>query len=308
MERPVHYRAIGYFEAVRRWKSIREASRRLGVAASAINRQVLKFEADIGMPLFERMPEGMRLTPAGEIFARYAIAALQEEKRLAGEFDALRGLRRGEISAVAAESLSVGFLPLIAGRMAERYPGIRLKLRTAGSNDIPAALAAGDADLGLAFSLAPDAALSQVAVARFRLGAVMRPDHPLATERHVSFAACAANRLILPSPDLSIYSLLERQIRRLRGRTEVCAEVGSLELMRNLTISLHAISFQSRLGLETDIAAGRLVHVPLSGGGAMATELGAYVREGRPLPAALEAFLAMVRDELAEQEHQDAAR
>ena len=307
MERPIHYRAIGYFEAVRRWGSIREAARRLDVAASAINRQVLKFESDVGMPLFERLPEGMKLTPAGEIFARYAIGALQDEKRLASEFDALRGLRRGEVSVVAAESLNAAFLPLLACRMAEKYPGIKMKLRNAGSNDIPAALSAGDADLGLAFSLAPDAGLSQVAVGRFRLGAVMRPDHVLARERHVSFAACTAHRLILPSQELSIYTLLERQLRRTRGRMEVCAEVGSLELMRNLTGVLNAISFQSRLGLEADIEAGRLVHVPLSGGGAMVTELGAYVREGRPLPAALEAFVAMVREELAEQERVDAA-
>jgi hypothetical protein len=38
----------------------------------------------------------------------------------------------------------------------------------------------------------------------------------------------------------------------------------------------------------------------------MITELGAYVREGRSLPAALEAFVAMVRNELAEQEAEDA--
>jgi DNA-binding transcriptional LysR family regulator len=122
----------------------------------------------------------------------------------------------------------------------------------------------------------------------------------------VSFAACTAHRLILPSPDLSIYTLLERQLRRTRGRMDVCAEVGSLEVMRNLTRTLNAVSFQSRLGLEADIAAGRLVHVPLSGGGAMITELGAYVREGRSLPAALEAFVAMLRNELAEQEAEDA--
>jgi DNA-binding transcriptional LysR family regulator len=306
VNRPIHYRAIGYFEAVRRWGSIREAARRLDVAASAINRQILKFESDIGSKLFDRLPEGMKLTPAGEIFARHAIAVLQDEKRLAGEFDALRGLRRGEVSLIAVESLNASFLPGLVGRMAEKYPGIRLNIRTAGSNDIPAALVAGDADLGLAFSLGPHAELVQAAVGRFRLGAVMRADHGLAGERQITFTACAAHRLILPSPELSIHTLLERQLRRFRGRLDVQAEVSSLELMRNLTFSLNAISFQGRIGLEADIEAGRLVHVPLHGGGAMVTELGMYVREGRALPAAAEMFMAMLRDEIAARETRDA--
>ena len=302
MERPIHYRAIGYFEAVRRWGSIREAARRLDVAASAVNRQILKFESDIGLPLFERLPEGMKLTPAGEIFARHAVAVLQDEKRLANEVEALKGLRRGKVSIISAESVNSAFLPRAISHMAAKYPRIELQIRTAGSNDIPAALIAGDADLGLAFSLAPNPALSQVAIGRFQLGAVMRPDHKLAAQAHVSFANCTAYKLVLPTQDLSIFSLLERQLRRFRSKLDVAAEVSSLELMRNLTVALDAISFQARIGLEADIAAGRLIHVPFLGSNALTTELAAYVREGRPLPMAIEAFLAIVRDELARRE------
>ena len=307
MSRPIHYRSMGYFDAVRRYGSIREAARRLDVAASAVNRQILKFEGEVGLPLFERLADGMKLTPAGEIFARHAIAVLQDEKRAASEFDALKGLRRGEVSMIAVESLNAAFQPALVERMVRKYPGIALKVRTAGSNSIPSALAAGDADLGLAFSLAHHPALTQVAVGRFRLGAVMRPDHPLAREPQVSFAQCGRYPLILPSADLSIHTLLEPQLRRFRGKLEVLAEVSSLELMKNLTLRLGAIAFQSRLGLEAELAGGHLVHVPFNGAGALTTELGVYLREGRALPVALDAFIALVRDELSLLERQDAA-
>lgn len=307
MSRPIHYRSMGYFDAVRRYGSIREAARRLDVAASAVNRQILKFEGEVGLPLFERLTEGMKLTPAGEIFARHAIAVLQDEKRAASEFDALKGLRRGEVSMIAVESLNAAFLPGLIERMTQKYPGIEIKVRTAGSNSIPSALAAGDADLGLAFSLHHHADLTQVAVGRFHLGAVMRPDHPLAGEGQVTFPQCVRYPLVLPSADLSIHTLLEPQLRRFRGKLEVLAEVSSLELTKNLTLRLGAIAFQSRIGLEAELAAGRLVHVPLHGAGALTTELGVYLREGRSLPVALDAFIALVRDELSLLERQDAA-
>ncbi|GGF05889.1 transcriptional regulator [Aliidongia dinghuensis] len=307
MKRPIHYRSMGYFDAVRRYGSIREAARRLDVAASAVNRQILKFEGEVGLPLFERLADGMKLTPAGEIFARHAIAVLQDEKRAASELDALKGLRRGEISMIAVESLNAAFLPALIERMVTKYPGIALKVRTAGSNSIPSALAAGDADLGLAFSLYHHPELTQVAVGRFRLGAVMRPDHALAREAQVTFPQCVRYPLVLPSADLSIHTLLEPQLRRFRGKLETLVEASSIELIKNLTLRLGAIAFQSRIGLEAELASGRLVHVPLHGAGVLTTELGVYLREGRALPVALDAFIALVRDELSLLERQDAA-
>ena len=63
------------------------------------------------MPLFERLSDGMRLTAAGEALARHSIAVLQDEKRVMSELDALRGLRRGEVSIVAAGSLNSPICP-----------------------------------------------------------------------------------------------------------------------------------------------------------------------------------------------------
>jgi DNA-binding transcriptional LysR family regulator len=299
MKLPFHNRAIGYFDAVRRFGSIREAARQLDIAASAINRHILKLEDDIGMPLFDRLADGMALTPAGEVLARHAIAVLQDERRAVGELEGLRGLRRGELSLVAVESLGTSFLPELIERMAAIYPGIEIKASLAGSNLIPAMIARGDADVGLAFSLPRQPELHQLAVGRFNVVAVMKPDHPLAGQPRVTFAECLAHPMILPRPDISLFDLLEPLIRRHRGRFRVIAEVSSLVLMKHLTLRTGAISFQTRLGLENELKSGQLACVPLHAAGPIASELGAYVREGRALPAPVNAFLALVGDALA---------
>jgi Bacterial regulatory helix-turn-helix protein, lysR family len=46
-----------------------EAARKLEVGVAAINRQLFRFETDVGMPLFERFANGVKLTAAGEVFA-----------------------------------------------------------------------------------------------------------------------------------------------------------------------------------------------------------------------------------------------
>lgn len=299
MKRPIRYRSILYFDAVRRYGSIREAARQLEVAASAINRQLLQFEKDVGMPLFERYADGMKLTAAGEVFARHAINVLQDAKRVTDELDALRGLRRGELSIVTVEALNAAVLPSLLANMVERYPGVKLTVKSSGSNLIPGLVADGTADVGLAFSLSHHAELQQLGVARFRLGAVMQPDHPLARERQVSFSECAAHPVILPTPELSIHTVLAPHLLRFAGKMVVAAEVGSMELMKTLTLNLPAISFQTRLGLEQELRARKLVHVPLQATGPVTTDLGVYVRRGRTFPPALDAFVALVGEHLA---------
>ena len=306
MNRTLHDHALAYFDAVRRHGSIREAARRLDIAASAINRQIMKLEVAVGTKLFDRWPDGMKLTPAGEIFARHAIAVLHEEVRALEELDALRGLRRGKISLIAAESLNAAFLPSLVETMAGKFPGIALSIRTAGSNVIPAAVISGEADLGIAFSLAHHSDLAQLALGRFRFGAVMRADHPLARESRVSLADCARYRLVLPGNELSIHTLLERQVKRFRGRLEVVAEVGSTELIKRIVLLTGAIAFQARLGLENELRDGSLVHVPFKPEDSLMTELGVYARKDRALPVALDTFVAMLKDEIALYERAEA--
>lgn len=66
-------RMLIYFVEVARQGSVRKASEHLNVSASAIDRQILAAEEEIGVPLFNRLPSGMRLTSAGEFLVRGAL-------------------------------------------------------------------------------------------------------------------------------------------------------------------------------------------------------------------------------------------
>ena len=102
-------RLLTYVDAVARHGSIRKAAEALNVAPSALNRQILDLEIDLGSALFERLPRGMRLTAAGEVFLAYTRQAISELKAIDSQVEQLRGLVRGQVS-VAAVELVVGEL------------------------------------------------------------------------------------------------------------------------------------------------------------------------------------------------------
>ena len=117
-------RLLTYVDAVARHGSIRKAADALNVASSALNRQILDLETDLGAALFERLPRGVRLTAAGEVFLAYARQAISELKAVESQVEQLRGLVRGQVGIAAVESVAGELLPIgdhpIPGRASER--------------------------------------------------------------------------------------------------------------------------------------------------------------------------------------------
>jgi DNA-binding transcriptional LysR family regulator len=104
-------RLLTYVDAVTRHGSIRKAADALSVASSALNRQILDLETDLGTALFERLPRGVRLTAAGEVFLAYARQAISELKAVESQVEQLRGLVRGQVGVAAVESVAGELLP-----------------------------------------------------------------------------------------------------------------------------------------------------------------------------------------------------
>jgi DNA-binding transcriptional LysR family regulator len=289
---------LRYFDVVRRCKSIREASRQLNVASSAVSRQLISLEQLIGAPLFDRLASGLKLTAAGEALARYVTSILQDAARTEHELEAVMGGSRGKVSIVAAEGLTMDLLPKVINRLITRSPLLRIDVATAGSPAVGLAVAGGDADIGIAFSLFKFEDLKQRAASKFQVGAIMHPTHPLAKKRHITLPQCAAYPLILSSHQVSIRTLLEPHLTLLRTPVMISVETNSIELTKNLAALNVGVGFQSKLGIEQELAQGRLIHVPLVATVPITTELGIYVRANRALPIAVDVVLQAINDEM----------
>lgn len=292
---------------VRRCQSIREAARRLSVASSAVNRQILKLESEIGAPLFERLPAGLRLTAAGEVFARHVLVVLQDAARASSELDALQGLRTGHVEIATVSGVTVDLLPSVLEAMTVRYPHITVGVTSLGSQGIPDAVTSGQADIGIAFALRRTADLQQLGVGHFRLGAIVAADHPLAERREVSFSTCAEHRLILAKSDLSIHHQLAPVVARTRSPRKATLETSSVELAAQMAKRGAGIAFQTRIGIEAELQAGTLVHLPLNDNGQVLSDLGVYVRSSRYLPVAVDAFVRALCEEIASRESRERA-
>lgn len=95
------------FVAVCRLGSLSAAAAELGYTQSAVSRQIAGLEREIGVPLVDRHPRGIRPTAAGEAFRLHAQAAVNEADRAVR---AARDARDGS----PARPLAVGATPSLA--------------------------------------------------------------------------------------------------------------------------------------------------------------------------------------------------
>jgi DNA-binding transcriptional LysR family regulator len=239
--------------------SIRAAAQKLNVASSAINRQVLLLEADLGMKLFERGARRLRLTAAGEILIHHVRRTLQDAERATSEIEDLRGLRRGVVNLAVIEGAAVDIVIDAIKSFRTRYPRIRFVVQTMPSDHVPPLILSGDADLGIGFNYPRMRGISQICSAKFDIGVVMRPDHPLAKKPKLTLTDCIQYPICVADQSLSAGRLIEDALVDASAKLEPIIVCNSAELLVKLVVSDLGIAFKSSLGLRRQIKDKTLV-------------------------------------------------
>jgi len=181
----MEFRQLRYFVAVAEHSNFNRAAERLHVAQPALSRQVGALERELGMPLLERLPRGVRLTPAGAAFLERARRILTEvEAARSHAADAQRGqvgLLRLGFNAIAVKNPVV---PEALRRFRLDRPSVQLALNTQTSPEQIQRLY--DRSLDVGFLYTPPAAhpeLEFVEMAPYKMVLAMPREHPLASRR-----------------------------------------------------------------------------------------------------------------------------
>ncbi|WP_454688547.1 LysR family transcriptional regulator [Achromobacter aloeverae] len=275
--------ALRYVDQVARSGSIQRAARELNVAASAINRQLLLLEEELGVPLFERMPRGMRLTASGDAIVAMARRWRNDERRAAEDIRKLQGVHQGLVRLVAMGSHVNGFLSTWITDLACQHPNISLSVEICNTDEASAALLDGTADLAAAFNLSPGRHLHVLWEAELPLGCIVAPGHPLASQASVSLQEVCGYAVALQSKSLFIRRYLESHYSWLFGDSQNRIETNSLTLMKKLAQTGRYVSVTSELDAAPELLDGSLRFVPVRDKGAEPQVIRVAIDARKPL-------------------------
>lgn len=165
--------------------SFTAAARALHVSQSAVSRQILLLEEELGEPVFLRLGRRVRLTSAGESLLQLSRRVLRDIRDTTSAIVEHHRTLKGVLHLGGGMTVCLHVFPALLKEFRRRHPGVEVKLTTGGTPHLLERIRAGAVDVGL-LTLPVDAPdLTQVPVMREELLLVMPPSHPLARKRKV---------------------------------------------------------------------------------------------------------------------------
>lgn len=173
------------FDAVVQSGSVTAAARRLHVTQPAITNQVKALEEHYEVSLFRRAGRGLAPTPLGQELAEISGRLFALEEQAVDLLEATRALARGTLR-IASDGPYL-LVPIVKA-FREHFPGVRVGLQVANTDDVQALLIAERCDVTIQARAGDDPRVHSRALADFELIVFVHREHPWARAGRASVA------------------------------------------------------------------------------------------------------------------------
>lgn len=248
--------------------SLSRAAEHLGVAQPALSRQVMKLEAELGLPLLERHGRGVRLTAAGSLLLQRAETILAEVSRIPHDLRSAGTAVTGHVVLGVPPAAGLIVAPAVYRAFRARWPDAVLQIREGISSLLEEWLLDGRLDVAVLHNPPPLDGVAITPVLQERMVVA----HPVSVAKEAArplrLSEIGGVPLILPSLPHSNRRLVERAAAQHGTRLQVVIEVDSVPLTKALVEGGFGSTILTFAGVAQERAAGRLVaqaidHPPL---------------------------------------------
>jgi LysR family transcriptional regulator, regulator for genes of the gallate degradation pathway len=255
------------FVAVAESGSFTLAARRLAVAQPTVHRAVARIEAESSRPLLERTSTGIIATRAGLSLARATHLTFAELQQARMEMAALCGSQAGRIVVGAMPLSRAHVLPHAVAAFRKEWPRIELFIKDGPYGELIQGLLRGEIDflIGALREPQPIADIEQVPLFEDTLVVVARHGHALADEgKVITIDELRAYPWAVAAAGTPTYIHFEGLFTQDGGvLPQSVVETGSLVFISELLLASDHLACVSKLMVQREIAAGRLVRIAM---------------------------------------------
>lgn len=142
-------RQLQYAIALAEIRNFSQLAEKLNITQSALSKQILSLEKDLGIKLFDRATNPLTLTPAGEFFIQQAKDLLYKEKQLLHVLESFRSGEKGRLVIGISPFRCTYLIPNIVKKVRDRFPGVQIVLHEIGSDTLRKEAAEGTYDFAI---------------------------------------------------------------------------------------------------------------------------------------------------------------
>jgi DNA-binding transcriptional LysR family regulator len=290
---------LAYFATVARFGSVRAAAETLRIAPSALSRQIQRMEDLAGLPLFERLPRGVNLTPAGEILLGYVQRWENDFSRLDEDLRSLAGRRAGTLRLATVEIATYSVVPHAIRALRDVLPGMTVNTTVGVTDDVLRDVAEGNAEVGVVINMPRSPDVKSAWGVRTAVGAVVLPDHPLANLKEVRIVDCLAHPIIMPDETLMVRSAIRRALEKTRRVAHIAGTCNRVASIKGLARAGVGVAFLAELDVSSEIKSGELSFIRLKDKDIEMPYVSLVIPKNKKTSPAAITFLDLLKKELA---------
>ena len=280
------------FRAVAEQESFRKAAERLNLSQPAVSQNIHALEEELGVTLFDRSGNRVRLTQAGSVLLRYARRSAQLAREALDELAKIEGEPRGELHLGASTTVAQYILPRMLGAFKKQYPQITLSVASGNTEHVVELLLRGKIAMGIIEGPASSRELRKRRFLEDRMVLIVPRQHPWAAMREISIDLLKEAPLLMRERGSGSRRVVELALKRSGlklGQLHVAMDLDSTEAIVSGVEAGLGVGFVSAWAIGKEVRLGTLMRVRVTGL-EIVRDLTLIQRSGPGLEGAAEAF------------------
>jgi DNA-binding transcriptional LysR family regulator len=283
------------FKDIAHTRSVSRGASLNGVTQSAASQRIREIESAIGAPLFDRSTRPVTLTGAGQLYAELSRDLLRRYEEFQTALARVKGEVRGAVRVASIYSVGLSEMSRIETEFEVRFPAAKLTVEYLRPDKVLEAVLTDAADLGLISYPEATRDISVIAWRSEEMVAAVAPGHRLASAKSIQPPMLEGVEFVAFDEGLPIRREIDRYLRESGVHVHVVMHFEVIQMIKEAVALGSGVSILPRRIIQPDVQQGRIVAVPLGGGGLM-RPLGIIHRRKNRLSPATEAFLRLLTE------------
>ena len=192
-------RELKYFAQIAKDGNFSTAAAKLSISQPALSKVIQKMEDQLGVSLFYTFQRRQKLTDAGTILLEHALRVINGYDSIVETTHLDKSFYQGQVCVGFPPIAGICYFSELIISFSKLYPGIKVSIQEAGSQDILDAVDSGALDVGCVSAPIPEDKFDHALFVRDDFLLAVSSRHPLAEKDHVTFAKLKNENFILSS-------------------------------------------------------------------------------------------------------------
>jgi len=197
------------FQLAAKHGGLRHAASRLKQSIPAISARIHKLELELGFELFDRLPNRLVLTAAGERFLREVESIFERAEQALTNLN--NAMPEGRIAVSVSSDLTWYYAPKLRNFL-NRYPNVAMGLRVYKSLEALVALERGEVDVSFGIFRKVPKSVQRVVIEETTLSLAYNPREIGPRRKPLGLADLSRQRVIVPPRSTLTRDLIERNL------------------------------------------------------------------------------------------------